>query len=82
MGKFYGIARLDFITVLHRLINCSAPKTVFKNYFTFENILKCEVLSESIFFTNFFHKIVQRNVELTQEILNLDSKIKDLGSGV
>ena len=35
--------------------------------------MKCEVLFKSVFFTYFFHKIVQRNVKLTREIFNLDS---------
>ena len=29
-----------------------------------------------VFFTNFFHKIVQQNVKATQEILILDNKIE------
>ena len=41
-------------------------------------ILKCGVLFESVFFTSFFHKIVWGNVKSTQEILNLDSKMKHL----
>ena len=32
LGVIYGIARLVFITVLHRLINCPTPKTDFYNY--------------------------------------------------
>ena len=40
--------------------------------------LKCEVLFKSVFFTNFFNKIVRRNVKLTRGILNLGSKIKHL----
>ena len=42
--------------------------------------LKCVVLFTSVFFTNFFHKVVRRNVKLPQEIVNLDSKIKHLSA--
>ena len=41
--------------------------------------LKCEVLFKSVFFTQTYsNEIVRRNVKLTREILNLDSKIKHL----
>ena len=40
--------------------------------------LKCEVLFKSLFFTTYSHEVVRRNVKLTRENLNLDSKIKHL----
>ena len=61
--------KIGLITVLCQLINCSTPNTASYN---------CEVLFKSVFFTNFFHKIVRRSVKLRREILNLDSKIKHL----
>ena len=69
--------KVDFITVLQGLINnLFNTKNSFLQLPSRKTTLKCEVLFKSVFFTNFFHKIVQRNVKLTQEILNLDSKVK------
>ena len=78
--NFYDVtfffAKLDFITVLRRLINCSIPKTA---YYSLEKLL-CNV---QFYLNQYFsqtssHEIVRRNVKLTREFLNLDSKIKHL----
>ena len=69
VGLYYSSAPINQLFKL---------KIAFKNYLP-EKLLKItEMWSfiETVFFTNFFHKIVQRNVKLTREILNLDSKIK------
>ena len=71
-------AMLDFITVLRRLINCSTPKTASYNY-SLEKLLwnvKCYI--NQYFSQTSSHEIVRKNVKSTQEILNLDSKIKHL----
>ena len=73
-------AKLDFITVLRRLINCSTPKTASYNY-SLEKLLRYVKFYLNQYFSltsKSFHEIVRRNVKLTREILNLDSKIKHL----
>ena len=45
---------------------------------TSKTTLKCKVLFKPKIFPNFFYKIVGRSVKLRREILNLDSKIKQL----
>ena len=71
-------AKLDFFTVLRRLINCSTPKTASYNY-SLEKLLRyVKFYLNQYFSLTSTHEIVRRNVKLTREILNLDSKIKHL----
>ena len=71
-------AKLDFITVLHRLINCSTPKTASYNYSLKKLLWNVKFYLNQYFSQTSSHEIVRRNVKLTREILNLDSKIKHL----
>ena len=68
-------AKLDFITVMCRLFN---TKHSFLQLLSRKATLKCEVLLNQYFSQTSSHEIVRRNVKLTREILNLDSKIKHL----
>ena len=68
-------AKLDFIKVLRRLINCPTPKTAS----SLEKLLwNVKFYLNQYFSQTSSHEIVRRNVKLTREILNLDSKIKHL----
>ena len=69
-------AKLDFITVLCRLINCSTPKTASSNYSLQKLLWNLKFHLNQYFSQTSSHEIVRRNVKLTREILNLDSKIK------
>ena len=72
-------ANLDFITVLRRLINyCSTPKTASYNYSLEKLLWNVKFYLNQYFSQTSSHEIVRRNVKLTREILNLDSKIKHL----
>ena len=71
-------AKLDFITVLRRLINCSTPKTASYNYSLEKLLWNVKFYLNQYFSQTSSHEIVRRNVKLTREILSLDSKIKHL----
>ena len=71
-------AKLDFVTVLRQLIYCSTPKTASYNYSLEKLLWNVKFYLNKYFSQTSSHKIVRRNVKLTQEILNLDSKIKHL----
>ena len=71
-------AKLDFITVLCRLINCSTPKTASYDYSLEKLLWNVKFYLNQYFSQTSSHEIVRRNVKLTREILNLDSKIKHL----
>ena len=71
-------AKLDFITVLRRLINCSTPKTACDNYSLEKLLWNVKFYLNQYFSQTFSHEIVRRNVKSTWEILNLDNKIKHL----
>ena len=71
-------AKLDFITVLRGLINCSTPKIVSYNYSLEKLLWNVKFYLNQYFSQTSSHEIVQRNVKSTWEILNLDSKIKHL----
>ena len=71
-------AKLDFITVLRRLINCSTPKTASYNYSLEKLLWNVKFYLNQYFSQTSSHEIVPRNVKLTRENLNLDSKIKHL----
>ena len=71
-------AKLDFITVLRQLINCSTPKTASYNYSLEKLLWNVKFYLNQYFLQTSSHEIVRRNVKLTREILNLDSKIKHL----
>ena len=71
-------AKLDFITVLRRLINCSTPKTASYNYSLEKLLWNVKFYLNQYFSQTFSHEIVRRSVKLTREILNLDSEIKHL----
>ena len=63
-------------TSINQLFN---TKNSFLQLLSRKATLKCVVLFKSVFFTQTSsHEIVRRNVKLTREILNLDSKIKHL----
>ena len=71
-------AKLDFITVLRRLINCSTSETASYNYPLEKLLWNVKFYLNQYFSQTSSHYIVWKNVKLTQEILNLDSKIKHL----
>ena len=71
-------AKLDFITDLRRLINCSTPKTASYNYSVEKLLWNMKFYLNQYFSQTSSHEIVRRNVKLTRENLNLDSKIKHL----
>ena len=71
-------AKLDFITVLRRLINCSTPKTASYNYSLEKLLWNVKFYLNQYFSQTSSHEIFRRNVKLTRENLNLDSKIKHL----
>ena len=71
-------AKLDFITVLRRLINCSTLKTASYNYSLEKLLWNVKFYLDQYFSQTSLHEIVRRNVKLTWEILNLNSKIKHL----
>ena len=71
-------AKLDFITVLRRLINCSTPKTASYNYSIEKLLWNVKFYLNQYFSQTSSHEIVRRNVKSTWKILNLDSKIKHL----
>ena len=71
-------AKLDYITVLRRLINCSTPKTASYNYSLEKLLWNLKFYLNQYFSQTFSHEIVRKNVKSTWEILNLDSKIKHL----
>ena len=71
-------AKLDFITVLRRLINCSTPKTASYNYSLEKLLWNVKFYLNQYFLQTSSHEIVWRNVKLTREILNSDSKTKHL----
>ena len=71
-------AKLDLITVLRRLINCSTPKTASYNYSLEKLLWNVKFYLNQYFSQTSSHEIVRRNVKSTREILNLDSKIKHL----
>ena len=75
---FIFFSKLDFITVLRRLINCSTPKTASYNYSLEKLLWNVKFYLNQYFSQTSSHEIVRRNVKITQEILNLDSKIKHL----
>ena len=66
------------ITVLRRLINCSTPKTAYYIYSLEKLLWNVKFYLYQYFSQTYSHEIVQRNVKLTRENLNLDSKIKHL----
>ena len=71
-------AKLDFFTVLFRLINCSTPKTASYNYSLEKLLWNVKFYLNQYFSQTSSHEIVRRNVKLTRENLNLGSKIKHL----
>ena len=71
----YRILHKDYILHTYYVQN-EWSHSLFLNTFQARQKLLRNV--KSVFLTNFFHKIVRRNVTLTREILNLDSKIKHL----
>ena len=71
-------AKLDFITALRRLINCSTPNTAFYNYSLEKLLWNVKFYLNQYFSQTSSHEIDRRNVKSTWEILNLDSKIKHL----
>ena len=73
-------AKLDFITVLRWLINCSTSKTAAYNYSLEKLLWNVKFYLNQYFSQTSSHEIVGRNVKSIWEILNLDSKIKHLSS--
>ena len=71
-------AKLDFITVLRRLINCSTPKTASYKYSLEKLLWNVKFYLKQYFSQISSHEIVRRNVKSTWEILNLDNTIKHL----
>ena len=71
-------AKLDFFTVLCRLINCSTQKTASYNYSLEKLLWNMKFYLNQYFSQTSSHEIVRRNVKLTRENLNLGSKIKHL----
>ena len=69
VGLYYSSASIN------QLFN---TKNSFLQLLSRKAALKCEVLFKSVFSQTSSHEIVRRNVELTRENLNLDSKIKHL----
>ena len=69
-------AKLYFITVLRRLINCSTPKIASYNFSLEKLLWNVKFYLNRYFSQTSSHEIVRRNVKSTREILNLDSKIK------
>ena len=70
--------RLYYSSVLRRLINCSTPKTAYYIYSLEKLLWNVKFYSNQYFSQTYSHEIVRRNVKLTRENLNLDSKIKHL----
>ena len=75
-------AKLDSITVLRQLINCLTPKTASYNYSLEKLLWNVKFYLNQYFLQTSSHEVVRRNVKLTQEILNLDSKIKHLSQSI